>query len=91
MGTHVIKLSATDLFAGKWVGGQVSVNVTPADGGTTITLASITGRAASASGHLRLRFQAVGLSLPPSLVQVFLSPTRTCSTPSRPPPTARWT
>ena len=74
VGTHVIKLSATDLFAGKWVGGQVSVNVTPADGGTTITLASITGRAASASGRLRFKVQAIGLSLPPSSLTVNLTP-----------------
>lgn len=74
VGTHVIKLSASDSFTGTWVGGQVSVNVTPADGGKTISLASITARAAALTGRLRLRFQAVGLSLPPSLVQVNLTP-----------------
>jgi hypothetical protein len=74
MGTHVIKLSATDTFAGTWVGGQVSVNVTPADGGKTITLAGVAARVASASGHLRFRVQAIGLSLPPSSLTVNLTP-----------------
>jgi hypothetical protein len=74
VGTHVIKLSATDTFAGTWVGGQVSVNVTPADGGKTITLAGITARTAASSGHLRFRVQAIGLSLPPSSLTVNLTP-----------------
>ncbi len=74
VGTHVIKLAATDTFAGAWVGGQVSVNVAPADGGKTITLASITPWTAASTGRLRLRLQAVGLSLSPSQMQVNLSP-----------------
>ena len=74
LGTHLIKLSATDTLLGKWVGGQVVVNVTLADQGTTITLANVAARAAAATGRLRFRVQAIGLALSPTQVQVFLSP-----------------
>ena len=76
LGTHVIKLSVTDTnpVPGKWVGGQVVVNVTLADQGTTITLASVAARAATATGRLRFRVQAIGLSLPPGSLTVNLTP-----------------
>jgi hypothetical protein len=76
LGTHVIKLFATDDSAvpGRWVGGQVVVSVTPADQGTTITLANVAARAASATGRLRFRIQAIGLSLAPGSVTVNLTP-----------------
>lgn len=74
VGTHVVKLAATDTLSGKWVGGQVTVNVGPADGGKTISLATVAARAASSSGHLRFRLQAVGLALSPTALQVYLAP-----------------
>ncbi len=74
LGTHLIKLHATDLFNGIWVGGQVVVNVTLAEQGTTITLANVAARAATSTGRLRFRVQAIGLSLPASSLSVNLSP-----------------
>jgi hypothetical protein len=74
LGTHIIKLHATDTFSGSWVGGQVVVNITAAEQGTTITLANVAARAAASTGRLRFRVQAVGLALPPSALTVNLTP-----------------
>jgi hypothetical protein len=74
LGTHLIKLFAADAVAGKWVGGQVVVNITLADQGTTVTLANVAARAAASTGRLRFRVQAIGLSLPPGSLTVNLTP-----------------
>jgi hypothetical protein len=74
LGTHLIKLSATDTLAGTWVGGQVVVDVTLADQGKTISLANVVPHAATASGRLRFKVQAIGLALSPTQVQVLLAP-----------------
>jgi hypothetical protein len=74
LGTHLIKLQAVDTLSGKWVGGQVVVGITEADQGTTISLANVAARAASATGRLRFQVQAIGLALSPTQVQVFLTP-----------------
>jgi hypothetical protein len=76
LGTHLIKLFATDTnpIPGSWVGGQVVVNITLAEQGTTITLASVAARAATSSGRLRFKVQAIGLSLPPGSLTVNLTP-----------------
>ena len=78
LGTHLIKLSAQDTLLGKWVGGQVVVNVTLADQGTTISLANVAARSIStpfsfiskrfrrppsqASGRLRTQTRSMSLS-----------------------------
>jgi hypothetical protein len=72
LGTHLIKLFATDTVAGKWVGGQVVVNLTLAEQGTTVTLADVAARAASSTGRLRFKVQAIGLS--PGSLTVNLTP-----------------
>jgi hypothetical protein len=74
LGTHLIKLQATDGGGGTWVGGQVVVNLTAAEQGTTVTLANVAARAASATGRLRFRVQAIGLLLPPGALTVNLLP-----------------
>ncbi len=74
LGTHLIKLSATDTLAGTWVGGQVVVDVTLADQGTTISLANVVAKAATLTGRLRFKVQAIGLALSPTQVQVNLAP-----------------
>jgi len=74
LGTHLIKLQAVDGFSGRWVGGQVVVGITEADQGTTISLANVAARAASATGRLRFMVQAIGLALSPTQVQVLLTP-----------------
>ena len=76
LGTHLIKLSATDTnpTPGTWVGGQVVVDVTLADQGTTISLANVVAKAATATGRLRFKVQAIGLALSPTQVQVLLTP-----------------
>jgi hypothetical protein len=76
LGTHLIKLSATDSnpTPGNWVGGQVVVDVTLADQGKTISLANVVPHAATALGRLRFRVQAIGLALSPTQVQVLLTP-----------------
>ena len=50
------------------------VNITVAEQGTTITLADVAARAASSTGRLRFRVQAIGLALPPSSLTVNLTP-----------------
>jgi hypothetical protein len=76
LGTHLIKLSATDTnpTPGTWVYGQVVVEVTLADQGKTISLANVVPHAASLTGRLRFRVQAIGLALSPTQVQVLLTP-----------------
>jgi hypothetical protein len=75
VGAHVFKVTAKDVASGgTWVGGPATFDVPPGSGGTTVTLGPITGRAASASGHLRLTVQLLGLSLSPTAVQVWISP-----------------
>ena len=74
LGTHLIKLHAIDGLAGTWVGGQVVVNVTLAEEGTTIRLANVAARAAASTGRLRFRVQSIGLSLSPSSLKVNLTP-----------------
>ena len=76
IGTHLIKLSATDgnLVPGTWVGGQVVVEITLANQGTTVSLANVQARAAAATGRLRFKVQAIGLALSPTQVQVLLTP-----------------
>jgi hypothetical protein len=74
LGTHLIKLSAIDTLAGPWVGGQVVVDVTLADQGTTISLANVVAKAATLTGRLRFKVQAIGLALSPTQVQVLLTP-----------------
>jgi hypothetical protein len=74
LGTHLIKLSATDAVAGTWVGGQVVVDVTLADQGTTISLANVAAKAATLTGRLRFKVQAIGLALSPTQVKVHLAP-----------------
>ncbi len=75
LGTHLIKLHVVDTFSGIWVGGQVVVNITAAEQGTTITLANVVARqATSPGGRLRFRVQAVGLALPPGSLTVLLTP-----------------
>ena len=62
VGTHVLKVGATDVFGGRWVGGQAVVTVTEADQGTVIPVASgvLTAKVASALGRVRFRVQQVG-------------------------------
>jgi hypothetical protein len=75
VGSHSFKVNAKDAAGGgSWVGGKVTLDVPAGSGGTTITLATIAGRAASSSGHLRLTVQLLGLSLAPSAVQVWIAP-----------------
>jgi hypothetical protein len=85
LGTHLIKLQAVDTFANTWVGGQVVVNITEAEQGTTITLANVAARAASSLGRLRFRVQAIGLALSPSQVKVNLTPDPLLMNPITPP------
>jgi hypothetical protein len=76
IGTHLIKLSAVDgnLVPGSWVGGQVVVEVTLANQGTTVSLANVQARAATLTGRLRFKVQAIGLALSPTQVVVNLTP-----------------
>jgi hypothetical protein len=63
VGTHVLKVGATDTFpGGRWVGGQAVLTITEANQGQVIPVAAgvLTGRIASAGGRVRFRVQEVG-------------------------------